>query len=301
MMTQHRILLVVGKNHKEIAAKYSKTSSGEREEIILLTKDKAEQTLKNNIEFQKAQLKFNGQMVKVDEETGTLVAVPDEKDWTRVVSYDEETGVEKREYQAFRVKIDEEATKRNLERLESYTPETYFQACVKNSLKRGCELVDDKIVAYKYNNPHGVYSYEECCQDMMETFTSPLPLINGEEVYTARKGDVNWGLINMCEADVEDATIIWETCKEGREPSNEQEEKLYNAMKNRVAYLDNFEAKQEFVNHNCAFWCYGIATTDECILKNQVEDEKAYVTDFFKRFIEPLSDDEVITLYEIVV
>lgn len=300
-MVQHRTLLVVGKNHKEIAAKYSKTSSGEREEIVLLTKDKAEETLRNNIEFQKAQLKFNGQMVKVDEATGALVAVPDEKDWFKVVGYDEETGVEKREYQAFLVKVDEEATKRNLKRLESYTPETYFQACVNNSLKKGYELVDDKIVTYKYNNPHGVYSYEECCQDMSETFTTSLPLLNGEEKYTARKGDVDWGLINMCEADIEDATAIWETCKEGRKPINEQEEKLYNAMKNRVAYLDNFETKQDFINHNCAFWCYGIATTDECILKNQAKVEKTYVTDFFKRFIEPLPDDEVITLYEIVV
>ena len=299
-MAQHRTLLVVGENHKEIAAKYSRTSCGEKEELVLLDKAQAAQALQRNIDFQRARLEYNGQMVKVDEETGRFVPVTDEKDYFKVIK--EEDGAEVKEQQAFLLKIDEESERKNLARLESFTPETYFQACVKNSLKRGCQLIDDKIVAYKFNNPLGRYDYERCAlDDTEETFINPFILLDGTEKCVAKKGDIDWSLINMCKADVEDADIIWSTCREGRTPTNERETKLYEAMKNRSAYLNHFDSKEDFINHCCAFWCYGVATDDYCCLAEDNDSENEWIRNFFSDFIEQLSDDTTLSLYEITI
>jgi hypothetical protein len=62
-------------------------------------------------------------------------------------------------------------------------------------------------------------------------FSLPLKLKDGSEVYSAKVGDVDWEAMNEPPRLYEAA---WEMVMEGREPTDEQEEQVYESMKNKT-------------------------------------------------------------------
>ena len=86
---------------------------------------------------------------------------------------------------------------------------------------------------------------------------------------------------------------------EGKEPSNEEEQKIYNNMKDRTVYFSNFKNKEEYVKHNSAYWNYayldenGWKDMDDCEGKD-IE----WVSSFYEKFVVPIKPEQRVTIFE---
>lgn len=166
----------------------------------------------------------------------------------------------------------------------------------------GC-WYDEEGNAWSTENQDAHYQYEKCYdkrirQDQRNeaTFSNPFILKDGTKAYSALKGEIDWDKIHMVGTELYERT--WEMCVEGDAPKNDTDELIYNNMSNRHDYFDNFKNKEEFVTHSCAFWTYGVATEDMYYCGEQ-STALQWTTNFFKDYIEPLSDDTRLSIYEI--
>ena len=71
-------------------------------------------------------------------------------------------------------------------------------------------------------------------------------------------------------------------------------------MKNRMAYFDNFEDREHYIASMTAFW--GLAFVDKSGWYELDGKQKQFdwVVNFYDRFIKPLPDDTLLTIYECV-
>ena len=159
------------------------------------------------------------------------------------------------------------------------------------------ELVDGLDVDEKTGdvmsdiNPNGKYDACKIGKDLT------VPLIDhfGEELYQARKKDIDWGRIHFNNKDV--YTRAWEMVMEGSKPTNEQEEVIYENMKNREKYFSFFETKENYVINSTAFWGYAFVTDSEWIEMDDRTTQTDWIGQFYDRFIKPLPEDSLITMY----
>jgi hypothetical protein len=150
--------------------------------------------------------------------------------------------------------------------------------------------------AFCDKNPHGYYDYCRIGKDL----SLPLITFNNEEVYSARKKDVDFSKLHQY--NTLPYIVAWETVMEGREPKNEEERRIYDNMKNRIAYFENFKDKETYIAWSTSFWGYAFVNDKEWIdidnYKNHNQIE--WVTNFYDRFIKDLPEDTLITVYECV-
>lgn len=167
-------------------------------------------------------------------------------------------------------------------------------------ISKGCWYGDNGN-AWSTVNPEAHYQYEKCYdrrikidQNDEAPFSNPFILLDGTKAYSAKKCEIDWNMMHM--ANIELYRSAWQVCVEGREPADETEAQIKNSFENRKEYFSNFNNEEEYVNHNCAFWTYGVAYEDEYF---SGEGVKGWTTGFYKRFIEPLSQEALLTIYEI--
>ena len=129
-------------------------------------------------------------------------------------------------------------------------------------------------------------------------FSLPLKLFDGKEVYSARKGDVDWGSMHQANKSVYEAA--WEIVVEGRAPENSMEETIYESMKDKDSYFSNFKDKDEYVTYSTSFWNY--AYVDEKGWKDMDNtcggNEKKWVEEFYDNFVKDMDGNKLITIYE---
>ena len=127
-------------------------------------------------------------------------------------------------------------------------------------------------------------------------FSLPLRLNDGSESYSARMVDIDWFAMNEPTVLYEAA---WEMVVEGREPTNSEEEKVYESMKDKLTYFSNFKSKEDYVNYSTRYWNYAVVTKDGWIdVDSSGGDEKEWINNFFERFIRKIDDVELVTIYE---
>lgn len=256
--------MVVGENHVEIAKKYSLTNGKKSEKVILLKHSEVQQ------EFDKHKRYAKEKLIEFQKIGNTKM----------IEMYSNLCDV-----------------------LENTTLDEYFDAVSEGS------LIDENGDVYTLNDPCSKYSDERCGQSIFEKtgeyngLSQPFPLKNGGFSLVAKKGDIDWERIHMVPEDVAMFDAVWRLCVLGDKPMLPIEERIYNNMKNRIAYLKQFKSKEEYIRHSCAFWCYGIANDDGCVLLDDLSDipnyDKTWVSGFYEKYIEPLPDDTVIALYDI--
>ena len=96
-------------------------------------------------------------------------------------------------------------------------------------------------------------------------FSLPLKLKDGSESYSARMGDIDWFAMNEPTALYEAA---WEMVVEGREPTNSEEERVYESMKDKTTYFSNFKNKEDYVRYSTSYWKrHGLITSSIDSLK----------------------------------
>ena len=88
---------------------------------------------------------------------------------------------------------------------------------------------------------------------------------------------------------------------EGKEPKTEEDKIVYENMKNRKAYFEKYGDKKTYVISNTAFWGYAFLSEKEGWKELEPNvNQFIWVSQFFDRFIEPLDDNTLLTIYECV-
>lgn len=184
-----------------------------------------------------------------------------------------------------------------LELIKGMTDEQYFEFA-----NDGARI--ENGVAYSKKDPRGYYHWPRSGQEILDKtgrlhdFLTPFKLLDGNLAYTARKGDIDWSEMHLTNPDLYRRT--WELCVERQEPKSERDRKILENMGERRGYFSNFKSADEYINHNTSFWTYFVADDKKCesIDDGNVSD-KQWVAGFYEKYIEQLSDDTILSLYEV--
>lgn len=141
-------------------------------------------------------------------------------------------------------------------------------------------------------NPAGKYKSFKKGQ----LFSVPFITLDGREVFQARKGEVDWEKMHLNGAEIYEAA--WDMVMGNKKPSNPYEEQIYNNMKERVAYFSNFKNKENYVIHSTAFWAYAFVDKNNWYELEPNINQFDWVSNFYEKFIEPLDDNTLLTIYE---
>lgn len=131
-----------------------------------------------------------------------------------------------------------------------------------------------------------------------KNFCIPLKLKDGKEVYSSKSGEVDWESMHLANSHIYQAA--WELVMEGREPENEEETEIYEAMKDKDVYFSKFENKEKYVAYGSSYWNYAYVDDNgwhdaesECD-----GDERLWVETFYDRYIKNMNPNLTVTIYE---
>lgn len=170
--------------------------------------------------------------------------------------------------------------------LKKMTPFEYYR-----SLTDGM-YYDENGNALTKENPNGKWKTARIGRN----FSLPLKLKNGTESYSATMEEVDWDAMNE-PTDLYEAA--WEMVVEGREPTNSEEERVYESMKDKLTYFSNFKNKEDYVTYSTSYWNYAFVDKNGWIDVDNFEGgEKVWIKTFVERFIRNLNPSDLITIYE---
>ena len=177
------------------------------------------------------------------------------------------------------------ALEENVKRLKMLSPFDYYK-----QLTEGMYYNEDGD-ALTDKNPDGKWKTAHIGRN----FSLPLILTNGKESYSARCSDVDWSKMHLNNQDVYRAT--WEMVMEGRKPQTEEENTIYNAMKDKDVYFSKFKDKEAYVNYSTAYWNFAYVDENGWFDMNDW-DEQEWINTFYDRFVTKIGDEKLITIYE---
>ena len=153
---------------------------------------------------------------------------------------------------------------------------------------------DDEGNALSEENPEGKWDK----YNIGKNFSYPFKLKDGKEAYQTQVGDVDWDSMHMSVDAVRMFEIIWALVVDDDDPSDEEEVNIKKNWITKKNYLSNFSNVDQFVAHNCAYWCYAYLDENGWKDVDDEGDELKWVSNFFDRFIKPLKDGTKVTIYE---
>lgn len=176
--------------------------------------------------------------------------------------------------------------------------EHFIQIC------KGCRFDENTFDAYSKENPDAKYKYEKCYQERFKRtgeeapFSNPFKLVDGSESYSARVGEIDWKEMHMKNTEL--YKRVFEMCVNGAEPKSDYEKEIRDRMSNRQDYFSNFEDSDEYARHSCSFWCYGVIDVNGKYHEPDLTiTDKEWVAGFYDKFIKPLNDNTLLTIYEV--
>lgn len=178
--------------------------------------------------------------------------------------------------------------KERLKAINAMTPFEYYKTITEGM------FYDENGDALSEVNPNGKWDK----YNLGKNFSYPLKLKDGKEAYQALAKDVDWDGMHMNKEYVKLFETIWSLVIDDEEPLNKQEEDIKANWINKKNYLSNFKTVDDFVSHNCAYWNYAFLDENGWVDVDDESDETKWIVDFFERFIEPLKDDDLVTIYE---
>lgn len=136
--------------------------------------------------------------------------------------------------------------------------------------------------------------YDFC--NIGKNFSLPFILKDGSETYSARKCDIDWSKIHLY--NVKPYEVAWDTVMEHKKPKNDDEKIIYENMKERIGYFSSFGTRENYVASCSSFWAYAFVTNKEWIELEYNMDQFEWVKNFYDRFIKPLPNNAILTIYE---
>lgn len=153
---------------------------------------------------------------------------------------------------------------------------------------------DENGDALSEENPDGKWD----TYALGKNFSYPFKLTDGKESYQARVGEIDWNRMHMNPDVVKLFETIWALVVDDDDPSNDDEEILKKNWATKKNYLSNFKSVDDFVSHNCAYWNYAVLSDKGWVDVDDDGNESSWINNFFERFITPLEDGELLTIYE---
>lgn len=152
---------------------------------------------------------------------------------------------------------------------------------------------DEDGNAISTDNPDGKWAFYQGGK----LFSVPFITKDGRELFQCKKGDIDWRSMHLSGGRI--YKRAWEMVMEGSKPTDGQEEHIYENMKNRTAYFSNFNSKEDYVMYNISFWAYAFLSEDTGWEEYEEEIKQIdWVKNFYDKFIKPLPDDTLLTIYE---
>jgi hypothetical protein len=162
-----------------------------------------------------------------------------------------------------------------------------------------CDLVENLEIdektgdAYTTENIDGKWSY----YTIGKLFSVPFLKKDGIETFQAKKGDIAWDKIHLNGGEI--YARAWEMVMDGSKPETDYEQQIYDNMKDKAAYFQKFETKENYVASNTCFWGYAFLSEKTGWQEaSDMTEQFAWMVNFFDVFIKPLSDDTLLTIYE---
>lgn len=122
---------------------------------------------------------------------------------------------------------------------------------------------------------------------------------NDKEVYQALKKDINWSKMHLYNTNLYETT--WDMIFNGKKPSNEEEELIYNNMKERKIYFLKYENKDNYAIINSSFWAFAFLSENTGWLEmDESVSQFDWIKNYYNNFIIPLSDNTKLTIYECI-
>lgn len=151
---------------------------------------------------------------------------------------------------------------------------------------------DNEGNAVSTKSPKGKYTFFQ----KGKLFSVPFITVDGREVYQAKKGEIDWLKMHLHGGEI--YRTAWEMVMEGKKPKNEYEENIYKNMKERTAYFQNFGTKENYVIYSTAFWAYAFVDKKDWYELEETMNQYEWVANFYEKFINPLPDDTLLTIFE---
>lgn len=147
--------------------------------------------------------------------------------------------------------------------------------------------------ALSTENPNGKWSSYQ----IGKVFSIPFLTKDGREVFQAKKSDIDWPKIHLAGKDIYERA--WDMVMEGSEPTNDYETQIYENMKDKTAYFQKFETKENYIISNTAFWGYAfVSEKTGWIEASETDDQFTWMSNFYDLFIKNLDEDSLLTIYE---
>ena len=160
-------------------------------------------------------------------------------------------------------------------------------------LTEGLKIDEKTGDAISTENKNGKYTYYE----LGKWFSIPFLTKDGREVFQAKKSDIDWEKLHLNGGEI--YRRAWEMVMENSEPCNEYETTIYENMKDKTAYFEKFETKENYVISNTAFWGYAfVSDKTGWIDASDAESQFTWMLCFYDMFISKLNDDTLLTIYE---
>lgn len=156
------------------------------------------------------------------------------------------------------------------------------------------EIDDETGNVYSDENPDK--KFDHC--NIGKNFSMPFITNEGKETHQAYKKDINWNAIHL--SNPLPYEIAWDTVMDGKKPENDDEKNIYENMKNRTAYFQAYGTRDNYVKSNTAFWTFAYLDKDGWRELGPHMDQFVWVNNFYDKFIKPLSDDSLLTIYECI-
>jgi hypothetical protein len=185
--------------------------------------------------------------------------------------------------------IDKDSLKEIISDLKEMTIEEFYE-----DLTKGLEISKETGDAYSTENLNGHYTFYE----IGKLFSVPFLTKDGREVFQSKKSEIDWDKIHLGNCDI--YKRAWEMVMEDSEPTTDYEKVIFENMKDKIAYFQKFENKDNYVISSTAFWSYAFVSdkTGWMDASESNNSQFTWMSCFYDIFIKPLPDDTLLTIYE---
>lgn len=163
------------------------------------------------------------------------------------------------------------------------------------------EFWDDLGAGMDIDENNNILSYDDedakfASYNLGKYLSVPFILKDGSESFQSRKGDIDWDETHLRDYNIYIRT--WELAVEDASPLNEVEKNIKKQMGNMKGYFDFFGDKETYAFHSSAFWGYAFLNEDGWVDLSTEQSQIEWVANFYEHFIEPLSDNTLLTIFE---
>lgn len=181
---------------------------------------------------------------------------------------------------------DKQFVKNCIDEWEGMSPTDFFL-----DISAGYDIDSETGDAVSTENPNGKYITINIPPKYIKGFS----LKNGTSAFSALKEDIDW------EPDITPHKVAWETVVEHKAPVTDEEKKIFENMKDKNWYFSLFKDKEDFIKSVTSFWATAFLSEDTgwVELESHIPQFK-WTKEFYDRFIAPLSEKTLLTMYECV-